>query len=266
MTYLIQKAVRAGLVKFALLTGAADSATAGITCTAGDGTAITLNDLIIGAIELAVTTNVWTDRSASCEIITGGKVTVPNSENDKVAVFWLARDAGLQVDSPFVASGIGTGALANVSIPVTGILTTDDLIAVIEVNTASGAWTDRTAASSIYTDGNVRCTSSTNGNTIYVLWMDQSGPRGFSAFHPRFYIGTIDTSPTTDPSSATVTGVDTTDKILSVLCVDETDYDILNDLTVYTTIAAADTVTIDEPSPTATSGAKLLVFVQKGVD
>ena len=259
------QATRSAVLKFALLTGAADSATAGITCTAGDGTAITTSDIIVGCLELAVTTNVWTDRTASAAIIAGGKITVDNSENDKVAVWWLARNAAGQVDSPFIGTGIATGALANTSMTLTGIALTDTLISVIEVNASSGAWTDRTAATSIYAANTIRCTQSTNGNIVYVLYMDNSGPRGFSALNLQMGIATVDSSPTTDPSSATLTSIHAKDVIFSAVCVDETNYNVLYDLTAYCT-AGTHLITVDEPSPTATAGAKILVFFQKSND
>jgi hypothetical protein len=258
------RAVRAGLIKFALLTGAADSSTAGITCTAGDGTAISANDELIGVLELAQTTNAWTDTTASSSISTT-KLLCPASANDVVAVWWMACDAGLQVDSPFVSAEVGAGALANVSITISGITEEDTLISVIEINASTGAWTDRTAASSIYAANAIRCTSSTNGNSVFVMWMDAS-PRAFAALNLQMRVGTIDSSPSTDPSSATVTGINSNDVPLVVLCVDETDYDALDELTSVTTVAADDTLTIDEPSPTASAGAKLLVFYQKSND
>jgi hypothetical protein len=262
----LDKAVDKALIKFALLTGAADSATVGITCTAGDGTALALRDKIIACVNIAVTENTVTDITANAGIIAGGKLTVPDSANDKVGVWWMSCSAERQCSSPFIQSEIGTGALANTSITVTGISLTDKLISVIEFNTSTGAWTDRTAASSIYAADTVRCTSSTNGNSIYVLWMDESGPRGFSSFLPRFGIATLDASPTAYPSTATLTGIKENEVILSVFCVDETDYDILDDLTSVTTASADDTLTISEPSPSMTVSAKLLVFYQGGVD
>jgi len=93
--------------------------------------------------------------------------------------------------------------------------------------------------------------------------MDLTGPRSFSALNLQFRIGTIDSSPSTDPSSAALTGINADDILFSVLVVDETDYDIIDDLTSVSSVASDDTLTIDEPSPTATAGSKLLCFYQK---
>ena len=259
------RAVRAGLIKFAILTGAADSATAGITCTAGDGTAISANDVLVGVLNIATTTNAWTNDTASSSI-SATKVLCPASANDKVAVWWMARDAGLQVSSPFVAAEVGAGALANTAITIAGIETSDVLISVIEVDASTGAWTDRTAATTITAANTVKCTSSTNGNSLFVMYMDLTGPRSFSALNLQMGIATIDSSPSTDPSSATLSGVNAEDVLLVCLCVDETDYDALDELTSVTSVSADDTLTVDEPSPTATAGAKLLCFYQKSND
>lgn len=260
------------LLKFAILTGAADSSTAGITCAAGDGTAITVSDEIVACYEMAQTSNAITDRTSTSAIIAGGKVTVPESADDRIAVWWLALDAGLQVDSPYIGSGLGAGALANTDITISGIGTSDVLISVVEINASSGLQTDRTAASTITAANTIRCTQSTNGNSVYVLYMDKSGPLAFSAMNLQFAVGTVDTSPSADPSpiagtsSAVVTGVKAGDTLLSVLAVDETDFDALYDLTPYCVVAGTNSIAIEEPSPTATVGAKLLVFWQKAND
>ena len=260
------RATRAGLIKFAILSGAADSATTGIATAAGDGVAITTDDILIGVLELAVTTNEWTDTTADSAIIAGGKITCPESNTDTVAVWWLATNAGLQVSSPFVASEIGTGALANTNIIISGIATTDILISVVEVDVTSGAWTDRTAASSITAANTIQCTDSTNGNSVFVVYLDLSGPRSFSAINLQFGIATVDSSPSTDPSSATLTGINSNDVLLVALCADETSFGLIDDLTSVTSVSADDTLTVNEPSPTSTSGAKILCIYQKSND
>jgi hypothetical protein len=181
-------------------------------------------------------------------------------------VWWLAQDAGLQVSSPFVRAEVGAGALADTDITISGIATTDNIICAVEINATSGAWTDRTATTSITAADTVQCTASTNGNSLFVMYMDLSGPRGFSALNLQFGIGTIDSSPSTDPSSATLTGINDEDILLVCLCVDESDYDALDELTSVASVSADDTLSIDEPSPTATAGAKLLCFYQKSND
>ena len=260
------RATRAGLIKFALLTGAADSATTGITTAAKDGTAITTSDIIIGVLELEVTHNTWTDITSSSAIIAGGKITCPNSDTDVVAVWWMATDAGLQVSSPIVQAEVGVGALANTNITIADISETDVLIAAIEINTATGAWTDRTDTTSVTAANTVQCTASTNTNALFVMWTDLSGPRGFAALNLQMGIATIDASPTAYPSSATLTGINAEDVVLIALEVDETDYDAIDELTSVISVESDDTLAINEPSPTASASSKILVFYQKSND
>lgn len=260
------RATRAGLIKYAQVAGAADSATAGVSITAEDGVAITTDDIIIGCLELAQTTNAKTNITSSASIIAGGKITVPASANDVIACWWLATNAGLQVSSPFIQSEVGAGELANVAITIAGISTTDVLIHCISINTTSGAWTDQTADTTITAANTIKVANSTSGQSVWVMWMDLSGNRGFAALNLQFKIGNIDSSPSTDPSVATLTGINEEDVPLVVLCLDETDGDILDELTSVTTVSADNTLTIDEPSPTATAGAELLVFYQKSND
>lgn len=262
----MDRAVRAGLLKFALIDGAADSATAGISVAAGDGVAITTDDIIVGVLELTVTTNAWVDITSGATIIAGGKITTPDSANDKIGIWWMARNAGLQVASPFIASELGAGASADTNITITGIQTTDIIISAVEINATTGAWTDRTAATSITAANTVQCTASTSGNFVHVIYMDLSGNRAFSSINIQFGIATIDSSPSTDPSSATLVGINAEDVVLTALAGDEADYDALDDLTSVVTVDSDDTLTIDEPSPTQTAGSKLLVFYQKSND
>jgi hypothetical protein len=262
------QATRAGLIKFAFVSGAADSATAGIAVAAQDGVAITTSDILIGVLELATTTNAWDEITADAEIIAGGKVTIPNSASDTVAIWWMATDAGRQVASPFVASEVGAGAGSSSDITITGIATSDLLISVIEIDATTGAWTDRTGNSSITDADTIQCSDSTAGNSVWCMYMDRTGPRAFSSLNLQVGIATIDASPTLQPSTATLTGVRVGDTVLVALTVDETDYDILDEFASLITVASDDEILITgEPSPTsATAGSKMLCFYQKAND
>ncbi len=260
------RATRAGLFKFAMLAGAADSSTAGITTAAQDGTAITTDDILICVMELATSTNEWTDRTATSAIIAGGKITCPNSASDTVAVLWIATNAGRQVSSPMIASEYGAGALADTNITIANIATSDVLIAVVEIDASSGAWTDRTGNTTITAADTVQCSDSTNGNAVMVIYMDLTGPRGFSAINLHFGIATIDASPSAFPSTATLTGVNAEDVLLVAVCVDETAFTVLDDLSSVSVVSADDTLTVTEPSPTAFAGAKIFCLYQKSND
>lgn len=260
------RATRAGLLKFAMVAGAADSSTAGITTAAQDGTAITTSDILIAVMELATSTNTWTDVTSSSDIIAGGKVTLPNSASDTVAILWMATNAERQVASPFIASEIGAGAGANSDITISGINTSDVIIMAVEVNATTGAWTDRTGNTTITAADTVQCSDSTSGNTVIVIYMDMTGPRGFSALNLHFGIATIDSSPSSIPSTATLTGVNAEDVLLVAVIVDETDFDVLADLSSVSVVSADDTLTITEPSPTATFESKIFCLYQKSND
>lgn len=260
------RATRSGLVRFDLVAGAADSNTVGVSVSSSDAIAITTNDILVGVLELATSTNEWTDVTDSSDIIDGGKVTFPTSASDNVAVWWLQTDSGAQVASPFIAAEVGAGALADTNITIANISTSDVIISAIEIDASTGAWTDRTSTTSITAADTVQCTQSTNGNSVFVIYMDLNGPRAFAALNLQMGIATIDTSPSTDPSSATLVGINAEDVVLVALAVDETDYDALDELTSSVSAVAEDTLTIDEPSPTQTSGSKILCFYQKSND
>ncbi len=65
------------------------------------------------------------------------------------------------------------GANADTNIAVAGIKTTDQLVFVWELATASALPTDRTLTSSITSDGNIQCTDATDSDVLLVLWMSQ---------------------------------------------------------------------------------------------
>ena len=267
------RATRAGLIKFAVVAGAADSATAGISVAAKDGTAITTDDIIIACVELAQTTNDKTDRTATAAIIAGGKITVANSENDVILVWWMATNAGLQVSSPFIMGGDGDGTTAATAIAVTGISTTDIPICCVSVHTTTGAWTDQTDKMTITDDDEIKIAANdTSGQRILVMWMDVSGPCGFAAMNLQFGLANMDASPTSQPSSATLTDILAEDVPLVVIVLDETDGDLLEEMGAQTTVSADATLAVDDtpvggdPSPTDLAGAELMVFYQKSND
>lgn len=261
----MNRAVRAGIIKYGQIAGSADSSTVGLAMSAEDGVAITTSDTIIACIELAQTTNAKTDRTSASAIIAGGKITVPTSTNDVVACWWLAQDAGLQVASPFIVSEIAVGTTALGATTIAGISTTDIIISAISIHGTTGAWIDQTSDMVITASNTVTCANDLSGQSLWVMWMDLTG-RGFSALNLQFGLANIDTSNSTDPSLVTLTGIKDEDVPLVVLCLDETDGNILDEFTSVTSVSADDTLSITEPSPTASSGAELIVFYQKSND
>ena len=63
------------------------------------------------------------------------------------------------------------GAGANVEIALSGITTKDTLVGVLE--DANGDYTDRLSETSISSDGNIRCSTVTSGDTLLVFWFDK---------------------------------------------------------------------------------------------
>ena len=69
----------------------------------------------------------------------------------------------------------GTTAAANIA--VTGILTTDTIVACLEFTTAASIATlaDRTAECSITSNGNIQCsTTNTSSNALLLFWLQNS--------------------------------------------------------------------------------------------
>ncbi len=62
------------------------------------------------------------------------------------------------------------GAGASTNIAVTGITTADELQLVLEVATSTNDPTDRTATSSITSNGNIQCTDATTSDKLLVIW------------------------------------------------------------------------------------------------
>lgn len=97
-----------------------------------------------------------------------------------MAITKLAKYASRFAGSKPLAVGnaVVAGAGANTNIAVAGIKTSDVLVAVVELagpGEAAGqaAATDRTATSSITSDGNIQCTAATNTSAdrrLLVQW------------------------------------------------------------------------------------------------
>ncbi|KKK88936.1 hypothetical protein LCGC14_2738140, partial [marine sediment metagenome] len=183
------------LIKFAVFAGAADSATVGLDVDAEDGTAIVATDVILGCIEMAASTHAITDRTAASAIIAGGKITVPESDTDKIAVWWLSTDGQRQTASPYIKAEIGAGTTADTDITITGIKVGDEIISAVQVNTATGLWTDETGDTTITADNTVQSTNSTSNGSVFVIWMDRSGGQAYSALNLQFGIATVEASP-----------------------------------------------------------------------
>lgn len=248
---------RAANIKFALLTGAADSATAGITCAAKDGTAIAVGDQLIAVVNIAVTTNLPTDDTANASII-AGKVKCTASANDLIAVWWMACTADAdQQASPMIEGDLVDGAGANTAIAVSGIMEKDALICSVEIATTTGAWTDRTDTTTITDDAEVKCSAATDSDTLLLMWHAKDNVTAEASMYLRFALANMGLS---DESDITVTGIKTEDEVLCCYATDETSALGLDEVAAEVEITDDDTIRVDQVSPTVTAGADLWVF------
>lgn len=248
---------RSANIKFALLTGAADSSTAGITCTAKDGTAIAVGDQLIAVVNIAVTTNLPTNDTASSSII-AGKVKCPTSTDDKVAVWWMACTSNAdQQASPMIEGDLVDGAGANTAIAVSGIMLKDTLISCIEIAVTTGALTDRTDTTTITANGEIKCSAATDSDQLMVMWHAKDQVTAEASMCLRFTLGTMGVS---DGSDITITGIKTDDEVLVCYATDETSAEGLDEVAAEVEITDDDTIRIDQVSPTVTAGCKLWCF------
>lgn len=89
-----------------------------------------------------------------------------------MAKFWNSLAARAAGKPAVLKQVIVAGAAADTNIAITGIKKNEDqLVSVIEVP-ASAALVDRTATTSITSDGNIQCTASTAGNQLIVTYYD----------------------------------------------------------------------------------------------
>lgn len=78
-----------------------------------------------------------------------------------------ARYAGR---TPNLSVAVVSGAGVSTNIAVTGITRRDQLVSVLEVPAATTTLVDRTATTSITSDGSIQCTADTTGNQLLVLF------------------------------------------------------------------------------------------------
>jgi len=249
---------RSALIKCALVDGAADSATAGLTVAAKDGTSLAYGDQLIAVVNIAVTTNLPTDDTANASISAAGKLLCSASADDKILVWWMActSDADQQA-SPMIEGDLVDGANAETNIAVSGIKTGDSLICAIEIATSTGALTDRTDTFSITSDGNVQCSVATNSDQIMLMWHAKDQETAEAAMYLRFALTTLGTS---DESDITITGIKTEDEVLVAYVTDETSAAGLDEVSDEVTITEDDTIRVDQVSPTVTASANIWAF------
>jgi hypothetical protein len=67
-----------------------------------------------------------------------------------------------------------TGAAGDTNMAVTGIKTTDEIVRCLEFATSTNDPTDRTATTSITSDGNIQCSVATTNDKLDLIWIDRS--------------------------------------------------------------------------------------------
>jgi len=77
-------------------------------------------------------------------------------------------------DALCLKSATVAGTTADTNMAISGIVTDDVLVMVIEIATTTGIPTDRTATTSITSDGNIQCTVDTSSDKLIVLYHDTS--------------------------------------------------------------------------------------------
>jgi len=258
----MSQAVSAALLRVAIVDG--DSANTAIACADAAGNDIGANDTIVACIEQKTETNLSTDRTSTTTVSAAGEIKCSDdTDDDKLIVLWMAQEAPAnQQASPSFGFALVDGDSANTDIAVVDKLgdnidADDALFAVIEKTASTGAVVDRTATSSITSDGNIQCTADTSGDQLIVAWMSRTGARAYNSVCMKFTLATMGLS---DESDVTVTGIATEDEVLAVFALDETSALPLDEVAAETVITDDDTVEINQVSPTVTAGAQLWVL------
>ena len=158
------------------------------------------------------------------------------------------------VGSLSLQTAVVAGAGANANIAVTGIAVEDTLIAVQESAVTTADPTDRTAASSITSAGNIQCTAATTSDTLIVLFHDASGP-GIDSPCIKAFLGTGNDADT----NITVTGIALEDTLLGVYELTSLDA-VWTDRTATSSITAANTIQSTEAFTNTTSDQCLTIY------
>lgn len=249
---------RSAYVQFALVTGAADSATAGLTVASKGGVSLAYGDQLVGVVNIAQTTNLPTDDTANASISAAGKLLTTASANDVIAVWWMACTSGAnQMASPMIEGDLVAGAAADTDIAIAALAAGDDIICAVEIAVTTGAWTDRTDTTSITEAGVIQCTAATDGDMVLVMYHAKENVTAEASMFLRFALANLGTS---DEADITLTGIKAEDQVLVAYVTDETSAEGLDEVSAEVTITADDTIRVDMVSPTATSAADLWLF------
>ena len=78
------------------------------------------------------------------------------------------------VSSICIKFNLVTGAAEDTNMAVAGIKTTDEIISCLELAATTALPTDRTATTSITSDGNIQCSTATTNDKLVLHWIDRT--------------------------------------------------------------------------------------------
>jgi len=230
----MSQAVASANLQLAIVTGG--DAAAELTCASVGGVSIGVNDEIVFAMEKAVTTEIMTDRTSAMSIPAAGKVACSAAtNNDKLFVCWMAKDAAVAIASPKLVVGVvAAGMSPNETLTLTGIDENDELIAAFTINTTSGAFVDITATTTITGTDELTYPTGTDYPVLVFYW-DKTGAVANASFCP---VATLVTGTLSPGGTVAVTGITTEDEIICVLEFDSANATFVADLTATSSVSS----------------------------
>lgn len=230
----MSQAVSSANLQMAIVTGG--NAAAELTCASVGGVSIGLNDEIVFALEKAQTSELFTDRTSHMSIPAAGKVACSDAtNNDKLVVMWMAKDAATAIASPKLVVGVvAAGMSPNETLTLAGIETDDELIACFTVNTTTGAFTDITATCTISAQNTITYPTGTDYAVLVFYW-DKTGAVANDSFCPKVTLVTGTLSP---GGTVAVSGITENDEIISVTEWHTTDATFVADLTATASVSS----------------------------
>ncbi len=179
-------------------------------------TGITTADTLIQVLEFSQTHYLPNDRTKQCTITSAGYIQCTlTTENDLLWVLW--HDAsGRGIASPCLKFSMVTADGSNpttTNIAVTGITTKDTILACVQSEATTAAFSDETTTTTIPADGYILCSGAAAATVLWVLWHDVSG-QGRDSLCLRF---TQAKAATQSTHYVRVPGIQTSDVLLAVV-------------------------------------------------
>jgi len=256
-------------LQFAIVDGA--NADTDITVTALNGTSLAYGDVLVCVMEMAVTTNAWTDQTANCSIQSDGKLQCTNSTaSDRLFVLWEAATNALGYASFCIKSGIDLSVSAGQdTFDIAGIEAGDPVILCVGIDGTTGAMQDVTKWAICSNDGEVEISTWTDSDEgpspltfdddVFCLYYDMNagGTGNLSDLADTGHcLQPVVVSGAGADTNIAITGIVTDDRLVCVLELDGTDYNIVADRTSTSSITSDGNI----QCTASTSGNKLFVL------